>query len=131
MEGPYDVDCGCGVDPRSSFKLLHLSRGYLISLETKKQTIRIPIHYDNKPSIHIVENSVYHERTKHIDMDCHFIINHFQDGLIQLILVPSFNKLVDIFTKASELLFSIHSCSSCSWNIFLSNLKRAWRVDDW
>ena len=32
-----------------------------------------PLHADNTSVIQIATNSVYHERTKHIEVDCHYI----------------------------------------------------------
>lgn len=59
----------------------------------------IPIYYDNKATIHIVENPVYHEWTKHINVGCHFVRDYFTKKFIKPLLVPSSSQLANIFTK--------------------------------
>jgi len=54
---------------------------------------------DNQTALHISSNPVFHERTKHIEIDCHFIREKIISRDIKTELVNSNNQLAYIFIK--------------------------------
>ena len=57
---------------------------------------------DNKASIAIAHNPVQHNRTKHVEVDQHFIKQKLKDKVIQFPFVKSEDQLADILTKAAS-----------------------------
>lgn len=54
---------------------------------------------DNKAVISISEKPVQHDRTKHVEIDRHFIKEKLEKGVVSLPFVQSKDQLVDILTK--------------------------------
>ena len=64
------------------------------------ETDKMELVRDNQAALHIVSNPVFHERTKHIEIDCHFVREKILSGEIVIKLMKSSDQLADIFTKS-------------------------------
>ncbi|CAI0405620.1 unnamed protein product [Linum tenue] len=73
-------------------------KGLLAELSVQVQ-LPIAVFCDNKSAIHIAENPVFHERTKHIEIDVHVTRERVKSGLIKLSYVRSLDQVADLFTK--------------------------------
>ncbi|GJZ43262.1 cysteine-rich receptor-like protein kinase 8 [Tanacetum coccineum] len=72
----------------SLFKDLHIST-----------STPIPILCDNQSSISLVANPVQHARTKHIEIDCHFVREKIKAGILLPIYIPTHHQVGDALTK--------------------------------
>lgn len=62
--------------------------------------ISIAIFCDNESSIKLVLNPVFHEKTKHFDVDTRFIRDRVSKGVVEVLNIDSDLNIADIFTKA-------------------------------
>ncbi|GKC24621.1 ribonuclease H-like domain-containing protein, partial [Tanacetum coccineum] len=73
-------------------------RNLLRELHTPLSTATI-VYCDNVSAVYLSSNPVQHQRTKHIEIDIHFVRNLVTTGHIRVLHVPSCYQYANIFTK--------------------------------
>ncbi|GKB04600.1 uncharacterized mitochondrial protein-like protein [Tanacetum coccineum] len=59
----------------------------------------ITIYRDNASTITLASNPIQHARTKHIELDCHFVRDKIREGSISPTFIPSRLQAADVLTK--------------------------------
>ena len=75
--------------------ILHL----LQDLHVKHDKL-VLLYCDNQAALHIAANLVFHERSKHIEVDCHVVRNKIINGTLKTFYISTKNQLANVFTKA-------------------------------
>ncbi|GKB70168.1 hypothetical protein Tco_0931580 [Tanacetum coccineum] len=60
------------------------------------------IYIDNKSTIYVVKNLVYHSRTKHIEIRHHFISDCYEKRLIDVLKIHTDSNVADLLTKGFD-----------------------------
>nr|GEZ32972.1 putative reverse transcriptase domain, ribonuclease H-like domain, aspartic peptidase domain protein [Tanacetum cinerariifolium] len=79
-------------------ELLWLS--YLLQDLKIKVKLPVTLFCDNKAAQQIAANPCFHNKTKHLEIDCHFTRDKLQDRFLQIAYIPLHLQLADIMTKA-------------------------------
>ena len=64
--------------------------------EVPKATI---VYCDNVSAVYVSANPVHHRRTKHIELDIHFVREQVALGRIRVLHVPTAQQFADVMTK--------------------------------
>jgi hypothetical protein len=62
-----------------------------------------PMYCENQSSIQIAHNSVFHKRTKHIEIDYYLTRHHLKHDTITIPFISSSLQIVDFFTKSHSI----------------------------
>ncbi|KAK4406479.1 hypothetical protein Sango_0654400 [Sesamum angolense] len=90
----------CDADEAGCVDSRHSLTGYCIFLDRRVPiSLPIPLYCDNQAATHIVASPVFHECTKHLEIDWHVVRDHYKADFVLLPHISGHSQLVDMFTK--------------------------------
>jgi hypothetical protein len=87
------------------------------------------VYCDNINAVYLSTNPVQHQRTKHVEIDLHFVREKVAIGQVRVLHVTMTSQFVDIFMKGlpssmfNEFRSSINICSGDYWATFCVSIR--------
>ena len=76
-----DLVWSLNIEPWDSLYTI-MWRSQLLMKVGLKTSVPTKLLCDNQVAMHRISNPIFHEQTKHIEIDCHFVCEKIQSGLI-------------------------------------------------
>lgn len=67
-----------------------------------KNLLPVQVFCDNNSAIKIAANPIFHERTKHLEIDLHFVREKIIAGVIETVKIGTANQIADVLTKGLD-----------------------------
>ena len=71
-------------------------------LDIPRQNEQTTLYSDSQSAIELARNPEHHTRTKHIDIQYHFVRQNVQDATVKLNYIPTKDQPADGLTKALD-----------------------------
>jgi hypothetical protein len=108
----------------SEYKALANATAEIMWIQTLLYELKIPspptakLWCDNMGAKYLSSNLVFHGRTKHIEVDYHFVRERVTRKLLEVDFVPTRDQVADRFTK----LLSVRNLENFKYNLNLRNV---------